>query len=246
MKSLKLQFPYCLFAIAALFVNLLPIHAEVTNIDGSVPVSMTVTASVAGGKRMPTIDRDQVNVRSGRARLEVTEWSPARGARAGLELYILIDDASGPVLGAHLDDLRDFINAQPSTTLVGVGYMRNATFQVVQELTTDHNRAAQALRLPFGYPGAYGSPYLSAIDLMKRWPASDNRHEVLMITDGVDRAASWIRSTRVLDQPRCRYCEFDRPADWHYDPHNLFPRRWALSPSTLGSHQWADERRATL
>jgi hypothetical protein len=58
----------------------------------------------------------------------------------------------------------------------------------VQNFTTDHAAAANALRLPLGFAGAYGSPYLSVIDLMKRWPASQNRREVLMVTDGIDRA----------------------------------------------------------
>jgi len=44
------------------------------------------------------------------------------------------------------------------------------------------------LRLPIGSTGAYGSPYLSVIDLMKRWPENSNRHEVIMVTDGIDRA----------------------------------------------------------
>jgi hypothetical protein len=42
--------------------------------------------------------------------------------------------------------------------------------------------------LPTGSAGAYGSPYLSAIDLMKRWPASSARHEMILVTDGIDRA----------------------------------------------------------
>ena len=88
----------------------------------------------------------------------------------------------------HLDDLKTFINAQPSTTAIGVGYMRNATVQIAQNFTTDHAAAAKALRLPLASVGAYGSPYLSVIDLMKRWPASQNRREVLMVTDGIDRA----------------------------------------------------------
>ncbi|MGA2103499.1 MAG: hypothetical protein ABSG34_20470, partial [Candidatus Sulfotelmatobacter sp.] len=41
---------------------------------------------------------------------------------------------------------------------------------------------------PLGYPGAFGSPYLSVIDLMNRWPESGNRHEIVMVTDGIDRA----------------------------------------------------------
>jgi hypothetical protein len=38
-----------------------------------------------------------------------------------------------------------------------------------------------------GSPGANGSPYFSLGDLIKRWPASQERHEVLMVTDGIDR-----------------------------------------------------------
>jgi len=66
--------------------------------------------------------------------------------------------------------------------------MRNATVQIVQDFTTDHAAAAKALRLPLGSAGAYGSPYLSVIDLMTRWPANQNRREVVMVTDGIDRA----------------------------------------------------------
>ena len=98
------------------------------------------------------------------------------------------DDASDASLGNKLNELRTFINAQPAATAVGVGYMRNATVQIVQNPTTDHALAAKALRLPLGSVGAYGSPYLSVVDLMKRWPASDNRHQVIMVSDGIDRA----------------------------------------------------------
>jgi hypothetical protein len=38
-----------------------------------------------------------------------------------------------------------------------------------------------------GSPGANASPYFSLGDLIKRWPASEERHEVLMVTDGIDR-----------------------------------------------------------
>jgi hypothetical protein len=137
---------------------------------------------------MPEINQQDVFVKQGKERLRVTEWFPAQGDRAGLDLFILIDDASDARLGSHLEDLRTFINAQPSTTSVGVGYMRNATVQIVQDFTTDHAAAAKALRLPLGSAGAYGSPYLSVIDLMTRWPANQNRREVVMVTDGIDRA----------------------------------------------------------
>jgi hypothetical protein len=151
------------------------------------PVTMTVTAVVPSDKRKPEINQQDIVVTQGKERLNVAGWTPAQGDHAGLELFILIDDGADSSLGLHLDELKAFINAQPSTTSVGVGYIRNATVQIAQNLTTDHTAAANALRLPMGQQGANGSAYLSVIDLMKRWPESQNRHEVLMLTDGTDR-----------------------------------------------------------
>jgi hypothetical protein len=156
--------------------------------SNAVQVTTTVTASVDDGKRMPPISPQDVIVRQGKQRLQVTEWVPARGQRAGLELFILIDEASDARLGSHLGDVKDFIDRQPPSTAIGVAYMRSATVQVVQDLTLDHARAKRALRLPMGSPGAYGSPWLSITSLMKGWPVSDNRREIVMLTDGIDRA----------------------------------------------------------
>jgi hypothetical protein len=181
-------------------LNCVPLHAAGTS-DASVPVRMTVTASVANDKRLPEISRQDIIVTQGKQRLKVSEWTPAKGINAGLDLFILIDDASDPSLGMQLDDLRAFINAQPSTTAVGVGYMRNANVQIAQNFTTNHAAAAKALRLPLGNVGAYGSPYLSVIDLMKRWPAGENRREVLMVTDGIDRARRGIPTRGLYINP---------------------------------------------
>lgn len=162
--------------------------ANINPPEPGVPVKMVVTASVYRGKRMPDISKDDVFVQKGKDRLPVAEWMPARGDRAGLELFILIDDASMSSLGIQLDDLRNFIKAQPATTSVGVGYARNAVVEIRQNFTSDHDLAAKALRLPLGAAGSYGSPYLSVADLMKRWPETSNRREVLLVTDGHDRA----------------------------------------------------------
>ena len=154
----------------------------------TVPVKMTVTVSVPRDRQTPEIKREDVIVRRGRDRLKVTEWTPATGANAGMDLFILIDDASDPVLGSHLNDLRSFITSQAPTTNVGVGYMRNATVQITQNFTNDHDAAARAVRLPLGNVGAFGSPYLSVMDLMRRWPEHPNRRQVIMLSDGIDRA----------------------------------------------------------
>jgi len=154
----------------------------------SVPTRMTVTLRVQDSdKKTPDVNRDDVIVKQGKVPLQVIRWTPAIGASAGLDLFILLDDASDPVLGSHYEDLRAFIIALPDSSSVGVGYMRNATVQIVQDLTTDHAVAARTLRLPLASSGAYGNPYLSLIDLIKRWPEDGKRREIVMITDGIDR-----------------------------------------------------------
>ena len=72
--------------------------------------------------------------------------------------------------------------------------MRNGTVQIAQNFTVDHVLAGKAIRLPMGSTGAYGSPYLSVVDLMKRWPEHPNRREIVMVTDGIDRARRTSRS----------------------------------------------------
>jgi hypothetical protein len=154
--------------------------------SGGVPVRVVVTVEARHGKEIPVISREDVMVHQGRDRAQVTGWLPLQGDRAGLELFLLLDDASDMSLGSQLDDLRRFINAQPATTAISVGYMRNGTVDIVQNLTTDHASAAKALRLPLGSVGAYASPYLSVVDLIKRWPESPVRREILMISNGID------------------------------------------------------------
>lgn len=174
---------------ALVFTSVL-VYAQEKEAGSTVAVHMTVTVQLLDeNKRMPEVNREDVIVRQGKERLQVSEWTPARGDHgAGLDLFVLVDDALDPAVGTQLDDFRTFIKAQPATALVGIGYMRNTTVQIVQNFTKDHEQAAKALRLPIASPGSFGSPYLSAIDLMKRWPQDHNRRELVMITDGIDRA----------------------------------------------------------
>ena len=152
-----------------------------------VPAHMVVTVEPRKGSEVPVIHREDVMVYEGHDRDPVTDWVPAEGEHAALELFILLDDASSTSLGTQLDDIRKFINQQPDTTKIGVAYMQNGIAQVVQNLTSDHALAAKALRLPMAYQGANASPYFSLSDLIKRWPATTARRAVLMVTDGIDR-----------------------------------------------------------
>ena len=175
-----------ILAMAVLAISNIPLLGQQVPSPGT-PVHMVVTVEAHHGTNIPDIKREDVMVYQGKDRDQVTDWLPLQGDHAGLELYLLIDDASNTSLGSQLEDLRRFISSQPATTAIGIGYMRNGTVQIVQKLTTDHQQAAKSLRLPLGDPGASPSPYFSVVDLIKRWPETSVRREILMISDGIDR-----------------------------------------------------------
>ncbi len=155
--------------------------------EAGVPVQMVVTVEAQHGKDVPMVNREDAIVHQRAKRLGVTDWVPLRGDRAGLELFIMLDDSSSGRLGSYFGELRQFILSQPAATSIAIGYMRNGTYFEAQSLTSDHDKAAKALRLPVGSAAAGASPYLSLSDLVKRWPRSQNRHEVLIVSDGIDR-----------------------------------------------------------
>jgi len=152
-----------------------------------VPARTVVTVEARRGREVPPLKSEDVQVYQGHERAQVTDWVPLKGERGGLEFFILLDDASSTSLGTQFEDLREFMIAQPPTTAIGVGYMRDATVDIVQNLTTDHSLAASKLRLPLGNAGAFSSIYVSIEDLIKRWPESPVRREILVISDGIDQ-----------------------------------------------------------
>jgi hypothetical protein len=176
-----------LIAITTLLASGQLIAAQENSPTAGPAVNLVVTVEARHGSNVPDISREDVMVYEGRDRDKVTAWLPLQGDHAGLEVFVLLDDSSNISLGSQLEDIRQFIGAQPATTKIGVAYMQNGTAQVAQNLTSDHTLAAKALRLPLGNPGATASPYFSLGDLIKRWPEGNERREVLMITDGIDR-----------------------------------------------------------
>jgi hypothetical protein len=163
------------------------ISAQEVPAGNGVPAHMVVTVEPHKGKDVPEVKREDVMVYEGKDRDTVTQWIPAQGDHAALELFILLDDGSNISLGPQLQDLRKFINAQPASVKIGIAYMQNGIAKVEQNPTSDHAQAAKALRLPMGIRGANGSPYFSLTDLVKRWPESNARREIFMASDGIDR-----------------------------------------------------------
>ena len=155
--------------------------------EAGTAVHLTVTAEPKHGNDVPVIQKNEVMVYEGKDRDQVVDWIPAQGDHSAQEVFILLDDSSSTDLGSQLDDIRKFIDGLPPATLVGVAYMRNGTAQIAQNPSSDHAAAAKALRLPQGIAGANASPYFSLSDLAKRWPESNARHSVLMVSDGIDR-----------------------------------------------------------
>jgi hypothetical protein len=150
----------------------------------SVKTILTVELRHDHERNVPSLNREDVMAYERHEHLRLTDLVAFTGENAGMELFILIDDASDPKLGSQFGDLRGFIEAQPATAAIGIGYMQHGTVDMAQNLTADHGRAAHALQLPIWSGDA--SPYLSLSDLIKRWPVSAARREVVMVTSGVD------------------------------------------------------------
>jgi hypothetical protein len=188
MKSHKLLLGW-LIALAPLgFGARIVSSQENPGAAGTVQVHMVITdEAIRDDSEVPILRPENVQVKQGKTALKIDHLIPARGDNAALQLFILIDDTCDASIGNNLNDIRDFINAQPATTVVGVGYMSNATIQIVQNFTADHAAAAKAIRLPRGNLSAMDSPYLSLISAIKGWPEQKVRREVLMVSDGIDR-----------------------------------------------------------
>jgi hypothetical protein len=128
------------------------------------------------------VTKDDVQLYLNKERTQVADWK--HGGK--LYLVVLIDDSLDSGIANQWGDLKAFLTSQPDTTYISVSYARNGTAMLAQDFTNDHELAAKALRIPLGGGGAFSSPYLALLDLMKRWPASADRRSILLISSGID------------------------------------------------------------
>ncbi len=144
--------------------------------------AMTVTAVGKKDTSPPVVTKDDVQLFLNKERTQVADW------KHGEKLYlaVLIDDSLESGIANQWSDLKAFFAGQPDTTYISVAYARNGTAMLAQDFTNDHELAAKALRLPLGGGGAFSSPYLALLDLMKRWPSSADRHSILLFSSGID------------------------------------------------------------
>ncbi len=164
-----------------------------TNAMAAAPGTVTMTVTAVGKKDTspPVVTKDDVQLYLNKERTQIADWK--HGGR--LYLAVLIDDSLDSGIANQWNDLKAFFAAQPDTTYISVAYARNGTAMLAQDFTSDHELAAKALRIPVGSGGAFTSPYLALLDLMKRWPASADRRSILLFSSGIDyfRGDFWTR-----------------------------------------------------
>src|SRR5579872_296757 len=114
-----------LVAIAGLLVSAQLAAAQESAASTGPAVNLVVTVEAHHGAAVPEITRDDMMVYEGHDRDRITGWLPLRGDHAGIEFFIMIDDSSSVSLGSQLEDIRQFILAQPPTTKIGIAYMQN-------------------------------------------------------------------------------------------------------------------------
>src|ERR1700746_3873880 len=85
------------------------LSAQTAPPTNGVSVHTVVTAESHHGENPPVINREDVMVYEGKDRDPVTDWVPAQGEHAALELFILLDDGSNASLGPQLQDFGKFI-----------------------------------------------------------------------------------------------------------------------------------------
>ena len=175
-----------IIAVIGVAAATLPLYAQRAAPASNDLVRVTVTLEGSKQNPNPEVTAEDLVVYQEKDRRPVVEWAPAKGDRGALELAILIDDSLDVTgVGQNLNDLATFIRTLPATTQVAVAYGSNGNAQILQNFTTDHEAAAKALRLPFGTPNI-SSIFFAVSDLLSRWPQSSARHEMLLVSNGID------------------------------------------------------------
>ena len=175
-----------LIVLAVLTVAWIQAGAQTAPASTEVPVNLVLTLQGHHGADLSGVNSGNLIVTEGRESAKITNLQPLQGERAGLELFIMMDNAREISNGTQIEDIRHFILTQPATTKIGVAYMDMQGPTIAQDLTADHTLAAQAVITPLANLANGQSPYTALSQLIDKWPASNDRREVVMISTGED------------------------------------------------------------
>lgn len=150
-------------------------------------VQMTVTLGHIYGQKPPLLGPQDLIITQHYEQLTATKLIPLRGDRAGLQLFLLVDNCSNCEPGNKFEELRRFIGSQPATTAIGVAYIQDGRLVIAEKPTYDRDRAVNALSVPEGSKPS--SPYGPLKELIQGFNPDGTRHAVLVVSNGIDPAA---------------------------------------------------------
>src|SRR5579875_630409 len=125
-----------------------PAFAQEIPNEGPVPTTALITVQSKNNTPLnPAALKLEVNGHAA----EIASVTPV--AKDGAQVAILIDDGLRGNFGVQLSEMQHFIQSLPPNVQVLVGYMENGTVRQEGGFTSDHQAAAQALRIPLAAPG---------------------------------------------------------------------------------------------
>jgi hypothetical protein len=183
-------------AVFAILLTLTPCFASAQMAPGSgTDASASANARTVitilpkkDGELLPTVNTANVAVKVDNKPASAASLSHFGSGSANLELVLLVDDSARSSLGLYLKEMSTFLTSLPPTAAVAVAYIDNGAPRFLSPFTTDHAAAAKTLRLTAGPAGISSDPYFALTALVDGWPSHEAgmRHEVVMISDGVD------------------------------------------------------------
>jgi hypothetical protein len=151
------------------------------------PVTVTVTvAAKSPSVPPPAVPQNVVQVKQDGESRRVISWTPARAEQAGLDLAVLVDDSVTKDATVQLREIGDWIPTLPANAKVAVAYARNGGVYFTLNFTANHELGVNAFPIPNQYPDTGVGLYDSVVAMMQKFPADGNRHEILLISDGID------------------------------------------------------------
>ncbi|MFZ0211386.1 MAG: hypothetical protein WBE20_03815 [Candidatus Acidiferrales bacterium] len=186
---MKKQSPF--LAVAFFFLSALllasPLFAQDSQTSSPGLVQVTVTATMKkSGEVPPVLQKQDVSVHEDGKRTPIVDWVPVNTPDSKLQLVILIDQDASTRLGAHFDEISQFVRALPTNSTVAVAYAQNGSALMRTNFTPDREAAINSLHMTLGAAAGMTSVYEALADLIKHWPAGVPRREVLLLSDGID------------------------------------------------------------
>jgi hypothetical protein len=175
-----------LIFVAAIGLSTSAAFAQRASSSDGVPVTVTVTATGKDQGQPPAVPANAVVVKQDGKVCKIVSWEPVTGGKTGLDVAVLVDDSVSQKASVQLKDVGDFLRTLSPDVRTAVAYTSYGSVKFEQEFTTDHEKAARGIRIPSAFPGTANGVYDSFGELIKKWPASQNRKVVIFVSDGID------------------------------------------------------------